>query len=65
MASQEERNPEKSTGTYECGCHCGYIKFSMTLTPAFPEYKVLECNCSACTRFGYLLTCKCSSPMSY
>ncbi|KAK6203948.1 hypothetical protein LQW54_008641 [Pestalotiopsis sp. IQ-011] len=52
---------DKPSQTYECGCHCGYIKFSMTLSPPLltgsPEtsYKVLECNCSACARFGYLL----------
>ncbi|KAK9424629.1 putative Glutathione-dependent formaldehyde-activating enzyme [Seiridium unicorne] len=52
---------EKPSQTYECGCHCGYIKFSMTLSPPLtgqPEgenYKILQCNCSACTRFGYLL----------
>ncbi|KAH8202116.1 hypothetical protein TruAng_003694 [Truncatella angustata] len=53
---------EKPSQTYECGCHCGYIKFSMTLSPPLtgqPEgqnYKITECNCSACTRLGYLLT---------
>ena len=54
----QEIHEDKSTGTYEAGCHCGYIKFSVTLTPALPETKVLNCNCSACTRFGYLLVCE-------
>ncbi|KAM7208531.1 hypothetical protein V8F20_001212 [Naviculisporaceae sp. PSN 640] len=49
------REEKKSSGTYEAGCHCGYIKFSVTLTPALPDMKVMNCNCSACTRFGYLL----------
>ncbi|KAH6650365.1 hypothetical protein F5144DRAFT_588857 [Chaetomium tenue] len=53
--SPQKEADEKSSGTYEGGCHCGYIKFSVTLTPALPETKVLNCNCSACTRFGYLL----------
>ncbi|KAH6851196.1 hypothetical protein B0I37DRAFT_414532 [Chaetomium sp. MPI-CAGE-AT-0009] len=52
---QQKEEDEKSSGTYKAGCHCGYIKFSVTLTPALPETKVLNCNCSACTRFGYLL----------
>ncbi|KAF2092279.1 glutathione-dependent formaldehyde-activating, GFA [Saccharata proteae CBS 121410] len=40
--------------TYTCHCHCGAIKFSATL-PSVLETPVLRCNCSACTRFGYLL----------
>ncbi|KAI1344028.1 glutathione-dependent formaldehyde-activating enzyme [Xylariaceae sp. FL0016] len=54
-APAEAASAPEASGTYECGCHCGYIKFAMTLSPPLPEYKVLECNCSACTRFGYLL----------
>lgn len=34
-----------------------YIKFSVTLSPPLPETQPLECDCSACRRFGYLLTC--------
>ncbi|KAI1083726.1 Mss4-like protein [Whalleya microplaca] len=45
----------KKSGTHEAGCHCGYVKFSVTLSPPLPEYKVLQCNCSACTHLGYLL----------
>ncbi len=68
MSQKEEEKPDstaqrtdeeqQSSGTYEAGCHCGYIRFSVTLTPALPEIKVMNCNCSACTRFGYLLVCK-------
>lgn len=54
---QQNEQDEQSSGTYQAGCHCGYIKFSVTLTPALPQTKVLNCNCSACTRFGYLLVC--------
>jgi hypothetical protein len=50
---------EKKSGTYEAGCHCGYIKFSITLSPPLPEYEVLDCNCSMCAKAGYLLVCKC------
>ncbi|KAI0900990.1 hypothetical protein F4806DRAFT_177146 [Annulohypoxylon nitens] len=48
----EETQP---SGTYEAGCHCGYIKFALTLSPPLPEYEVLNCNCSSCTHLGYLL----------
>lgn len=54
----QELQEDKTSGTYDAGCHCGYSKFSVTLTPALPETKVLSCNCSACTRFGYLLVCE-------
>ncbi|ROW12879.1 hypothetical protein VPNG_04689 [Cytospora leucostoma] len=51
-----ETTPESRPGqVYEAGCHCGYIKFDVTLSPPLPENKVLNCNCSACRRFGYLL----------
>ncbi|KAI1127558.1 glutathione-dependent formaldehyde-activating enzyme [Nemania abortiva] len=50
---QDEQPP--SSGTYEAGCHCGYIKFAFTLSPSLEGSKVMQCNCSACTRFGYLL----------
>jgi hypothetical protein len=59
--SSDPTTEEKPSQTYECGCHCGYIKFSMTLSPPLtgqPEgqnYKVNQCNCSVCTRLGYLL----------
>ena len=47
----------KGSATYEAGCHCGYVKFSLALSPPLPEYKVVRCNCSACTKLGYLLIC--------
>lgn len=59
---QDIQEEKKSSGTYEAGCHCGYIKFGVTLIPALPQTKVLNCNCSACTRFGYLLVCEFDFP---
>ncbi|KAI1411148.1 hypothetical protein F5Y13DRAFT_63391 [Hypoxylon sp. FL1857] len=55
MASDQQKENGQKSGTYEAGCHCGYIKFSVTLSPPLPEYKVLNCNCSSCSHFGYLL----------
>jgi hypothetical protein len=49
---------EKQSETYEAGCHCGYIKFSVKLSPPLPEYEVLDCGCSMCAKSGYLLVCK-------
>ncbi|KAK4458941.1 centromere protein v [Cladorrhinum samala] len=45
----------KSEETYDGGCHCGYIKFSATLSPPLSEQKVINCSCSICRRAGYLL----------
>lgn len=55
--STEGVAPPKPRKTYEAGCHCGYIKFAVTLSPPLPETKPLNCDCSACRRFGYLLVC--------
>ncbi|KAI1388919.1 uncharacterized protein F4822DRAFT_262292 [Hypoxylon trugodes] len=54
MGASEQGGQEES-GTYEGGCHCGYIKFSVTLSPPLPEYTVMNCSCSGCFRLGYLL----------
>ncbi|KAI1867103.1 uncharacterized protein JN550_007155 [Neoarthrinium moseri] len=44
----EKKEESKPSQTYECGCHCGYIKFAMTLSPPLTgqadgaNYKVLQ-----------------------
>lgn len=60
MSTKTSPPEARSDQTYEAGCHCGYIKFSVTLSPPLPEYEVVQCDCSACRRFGYLLVCKSS-----
>ena len=37
--------------SYEGGCHCGGIQFEVDGEIG----KVIECNCSICTKKGYLL----------
>lgn len=39
---------------YRGNCHCGAVKFNVTISPSFPQHLVLACNCSICTRNGYL-----------
>jgi len=39
---------------YQGSCHCGDISFD--LTTAAPLTKAIECNCSHCSRKGYLLS---------
>ncbi|KAI0025113.1 glutathione-dependent formaldehyde-activating enzyme [Xylariomycetidae sp. FL0641] len=54
-STTQEAQAPKEKATYEAGCHCGYIKFAVTLSPPLSSHTVLNCNCSACVRFGYLL----------
>lgn len=42
-----------SETTYEGSCHCGAVRFQVTM-PA-PQ-KAMACNCSICSRAGWLLT---------
>src|SRR5262245_5204691 len=37
--------------TYEGSCHCGNVKFEVTTALE----RVVSCNCSICSRAGYLL----------
>ncbi|MEO9463466.1 MAG: GFA family protein [Marinomonas sp.] len=37
----------KATG----GCHCGAVRFSIATVQ---DSEMLQCNCSMCSRFGYL-----------
>ena len=37
--------------TYRGGCHCGLIKYEV-LAPS--KIKVNQCNCSICSKLGYL-----------
>ncbi|KAF2197533.1 hypothetical protein GQ43DRAFT_380778, partial [Delitschia confertaspora ATCC 74209] len=41
---------------YQASCHCGTIRYTVTLSPPLsdPECWVGECNCSICSRNGYL-----------
>jgi len=41
--------------TYKAHCHCGAVRFNVTLKYPFPKYTVNQCNCSICTKNGYLL----------
>jgi hypothetical protein len=38
-------------GVCEGGCHCGAVRFAIDM-PALPE--VWRCNCSICSKTGYL-----------
>lgn len=36
--------------TYEGGCHCGAVRFRVLVD----HYEALDCNCSICTKKGFL-----------
>lgn len=56
-AGTESTEEKKKSQTYPGGCHCGYIRFEVTLSPPLDEQTVVDCNCSMCRRGGYLLVC--------
>lgn len=37
--------------THRGGCHCGRVRFEVD-APAHP--RIVDCNCSMCSRFGFL-----------
>jgi hypothetical protein len=41
--------------TYAGSCHCGTVQYDVLLSPSLPQWKVVSCNCSICSRHGYLL----------
>jgi hypothetical protein len=40
---------------YKATCHCGLIRFTVTLSPPLPRHPIGACNCSICLKNGYLL----------
>lgn len=43
------------TKTYTGNCHCMAFRFSLTLPTQFTPKDLHSCNCSICSRKGYLL----------
>jgi hypothetical protein len=41
--------------SYAASCHCGIVQYDVLLSPPLPQWKVVSCNCSICSRNGYLL----------
>lgn len=37
--------------TVQGGCHCGAVRFAITVEPPL---ELLDCNCSICSKTGYL-----------
>ncbi|MCB9755703.1 MAG: GFA family protein [Myxococcales bacterium] len=50
--SDENTTNDDGARTYAGGCHCGAVRFEITMPP--PD-KVFECNCSICAKTGWQL----------
>lgn len=44
-----------NTSKHSASCHCGAIRYTVTLSPPLPSQKLASCNCTICTKNGYLL----------
>jgi hypothetical protein len=55
MTSPQPTTDPSNAHTYSASCHCGLVQYSVLLSPPLPHCKVVSCNCSICTRNGYLL----------
>ncbi|MGK7932866.1 MAG: GFA family protein [Microcystaceae cyanobacterium] len=40
----------QSSSIYEGGCHCGAVRFRVTITC----FEIIDCNCSICRKKGFL-----------
>jgi hypothetical protein len=43
-----------STSVHPASCHCGTIQYTITFSPPLSAQKVGSCNCTICTKNGYL-----------
>ncbi|KAI3329883.1 glutathione-dependent formaldehyde-activating, GFA [Ustulina deusta] len=46
-------DPLASSNKYDANCHCGMVRFSVT-TQDLKSSTIVSCNCSICTKNGYL-----------
>ncbi|CAI7631603.1 unnamed protein product [Penicillium crustosum] len=47
--------PTGESSSHSGNCHCGAVRFTFTISPPLHEYPTNSCNCSICTKNGYLL----------
>ena len=45
--------PTLELTAYAANCHCGAVRLTVNI-PSLTDHKVMSCNCSLCTRNGYL-----------
>ncbi|KAL1633054.1 hypothetical protein SLS56_003125 [Neofusicoccum ribis] len=47
--------PTDESSAHSGHCHCGAVRFSFTMSPPLHKYPANSCNCSICTRNGYIV----------
>ena len=55
MSYNPQPPPTDESSFHKANCHCGAVRFTVRLSPPLKEYPVKSCNCSICSRNGYLL----------
>jgi hypothetical protein len=56
-SSQTTISPPDESATYTASCHCTTFLYTITTTPPLssPSAQISQCNCSICTKNGYLM----------
>ena len=54
MSNEPQKSKASGSETYDGTCHCGTVQYSVTLSPPLAQQEVRSCNCTICTRNGYL-----------
>ncbi|KAF2810310.1 uncharacterized protein BDZ99DRAFT_570899 [Mytilinidion resinicola] len=52
---QGKETDSPGSASYSASCHCGAICFTVTLTQPLAQQQPISCNCTICSRNGYLL----------
>lgn len=47
--------PTNESSQHSGHCHCGAVRFRFALSPPLSKYPANSCNCSICTRNGYMV----------
>ncbi|KAF2452745.1 Mss4-like protein [Lineolata rhizophorae] len=45
---------EKPSKVYDGSCQCETVKYTVKISPPIPDWEVVSCNCTICSRNGYL-----------
>ncbi len=43
-----------SNHQHQGGCHCGAVRYQITLNTALKNQRILSCNCSMCEKYAFL-----------
>lgn len=49
------KSSSSESETYDANCHCGAVRFTVKLSPLLAQQKPVCCNCSICSKNGYML----------